>query len=539
MKFFIVFCLCALFAGCGGNSGSSSLPSPIPYGTVKGVAHDNILVGSTITVYQYTGGAKGAALGSATTNNDGNYSLSIQCETAPLLIEATGGYYIEEASLAQVNLKTGQVLRAVVNFKTKDDISTQLTPYTHIAAGLAEYRIRQGADAGNAIDSANQDVSSLLGFDIIKTKPVDVTNPLNATVYVSNEHLYGFLSAAISDWTLYSSKKVEPLTPHANFNSIALAQLMYKDISADGILDGKGLDDTLQVVSLAFGILPLNANVYRHALAAHMVQFADQSENNHTNLKGAALEGFAAAYAGNSGVIFGNTSSISFANDGRAVISGLTVSYSTGISDLMTGSFVGHKRTVCASVSGVGDLDTAALPFYSSNPTPVNYLTPTSPCWDLDATDATDGDQPLTFNVMDTFGISSSLTITVKVNNTAPTLSVNTQSNQLYPSNITTIGIGGPFSDAGSDVSSVTMDGSNTSLAFTNSSSGTWSFDLPIYGICLAQWKTRNLVIRNSADNCSVYSFSTECDIFRSVSGVYHIRSNVSGASLVSSGSCT
>jgi hypothetical protein len=519
MRFFIVFCLCTSFVACGGNGGSSSLPSPIPYGTVKGVAHDNILVGSTITVYQYAGGTKGAALGTATTNNDGNYSLSVQCETSPLLIEATGGYYIEEASRAQVNLKAGQVLRAVINFKTSDDITTQLTPFTHIAAGLAEYRIKQGTDTGTAIDSANQDVSALVGFDIVKTKPIDVTNALNATVYVSNEHLYGFLSAAISNWTLYASNKVEHLTPHANFNSIALAQIMYKDITSDGILDGKGLDDTLQIVPLAFGILPLNANVYRHAFAAHMIQFADQSENNHTNLKGSSLQSFAAAYAGYSGAIFGNALPVPFVDSGRPVIDFPPVT-STGwlttvqTSTLFTGGtwthpaltfgqraatgWVGGSVSVSATVSSQGSIDSVVYSLDGSDLS-VQLGILSSPSFTLDTTQYTESPHLLSVLFTDSFGIRSTQTQTVSVDNTPPASTVSFS----YYGNWVPHAVTGTASDALSGLETILPSLVNNNCYTFDIVSGAWKYNddnlAPLYH------GPTSIELIDKAGNCSHY----------------------------------
>ena len=535
----MVFCICGSLAACGGSGGGSSLPSPIPSGTVKGVAHDNVLIGSKITVYQYSGGTKGASLGTATTNNDGNYSLSVQCETTSLLLEATGGYYMEEASRAQVNLKAGQVLRAVVNFKTRDTISTQLTPFTHMAAGLAEYRIKHGTSAGAAVESANQDISEMLGFDIIKTKPVDVTNPLNATVFVSNEHRYGFLSAAISGWTMYASSKVEPDSIHANFNSIAFAQLVYRDISSDGVLDGKGLDNTNQLEPLSFGLLPLNANVYRHGLAAHLIQFADKSENNHTNLKGAALQSFASAYAAYSGAIYGNVAPLDFSTAGSPVITGLTISNSTGDLELKSGSLIGQKRSVCGSIFAVGEVETAALLFFSSNPSPVN-LKPFEPCWELDATDAPDGSQVLTLNVVDTYGISTTLLFDVTVDNTPPHLTVNSTSVYSWPALMTSLTVDGSFSDSCTGVSSIELVSPKKVLAFGEPLSGSWSLSHSLANLWLDYGfkpMYKNLVIRDNADNCSTYRYSFTCTGYRS-DAYTCVSGNISAQTLVSSGSC-
>jgi len=88
---------------CGGGAGSGSSPtsSTIPIGVVSGTSFDGLIIGGTVSVYDFTTGAKGALLGQTISDGNGLYSLSLQVESRPVLVEITGGYYIEEAGVGE------------------------------------------------------------------------------------------------------------------------------------------------------------------------------------------------------------------------------------------------------------------------------------------------------------------------------------------------------------------------------------------------------------------------------------------------------
>ncbi len=518
VRLFTSVMLVLFLANCGGSGGASdggSLPPPIPTGSVAGTAHDNVLVGSTITAYDYSTGAKGAVLGTATTNDNGNYSLSLQVETRPVLLEATGGYYVEEASeyrngtthRRQVNLQDGQVLQAVVNYSTGSAITTQLTVFTHLAAGLASYRIKTGTAVASAISSANSDISSFIGFNIVTVKPLDVTNSNNATAFPTNGHLYGFLSAAISDWTMYVSNQngqtTDNNTMHTYYNSINFAQLAFNDIVADGVLDGMGLDNTNQPVHLSFGIVPITAHVYRHALAAHMIQFADTSPNNATGITGGNIGQYAANTSQYSGTIFGNNAPIAFTNNGKPVLS---------ITPFTSPSWIRKIATVNASVSTQGT---------SSNVFAIdgNNIAASSLTFTFDTHSYTDGTHSLTLNALDSYGLISAASISVNIDNTPPTLPTLNQTHYAtYYSPWVTVqdgsfydfSISGTASDAspGSGVSYVTINSGLTNATTLSNgipdASGNWtaSFSLPAAIYTLSEWV---IIGFDNAGNCVCY----------------------------------
>ena len=93
--------LTACGGGAGSGGGSGPTGSTIPVGSVSGISFDGLILNGTVSVYDFTTGAKGALLGQTTSDSSsGLYSLSLQVESRPVLVEITGGYYVEEAGAA-------------------------------------------------------------------------------------------------------------------------------------------------------------------------------------------------------------------------------------------------------------------------------------------------------------------------------------------------------------------------------------------------------------------------------------------------------
>lgn len=313
MRALLILALSLVLVACGGGggaSGSSSTPPPIPFGSVSGSTFDALIVGGTVSVYDFSTGAKGALLGKATSDASGKYSVAVQVETQPLLIEVIGGTYVEEAGAkAQVALEPNHKLRALINYSTGSATHAALTTYTHLAAGLAEYEISRGTAVAAAIDDANQRISTLAGINIQTISPLLIADAGNSSTTLSPELKYGMLAGAISMWT-YNHAPSSVASPHLlPYTSIDFAQLLYQDVSADGLLDGVGRDSTGAVAQLSFGTTTLGVDVYRLGLGASMLQMASD-RNNLTGLGGASVLSFAQKYVGNTDGMFNNVAPI-------------------------------------------------------------------------------------------------------------------------------------------------------------------------------------------------------------------------------------
>lgn len=412
---FIVVVSMFLFSCGGSGSGGDSMPGTVPNGGINGVAHDGVLNGSTITVRSYT---TGAVLGTGTTDVNGNYSVAIQTEEPTLLIEAGAGFYVEESSGTSVNLAPDQKLRAVINnYSVNSNVKVSITPFTNLAAGLALYRVNHGMSASAAIATANRDVSSMLGFDIINTVPRDITNSANVAVYTSDEYSYGFMCAAISSWTKYASEKSGELEP-ATVNSISFAQIMYNDISADGLLDGVGFDPNKQLVNLSLGAVTVDVNVYRYALAAHLIKMVN-SDKNKTHLTESKLLPYATTYAGNTSALFGSATPLGFSNGGRP-----SVLITSPAPDAVLSGIV--QVTATASSQGTIDTATLKLDHVASGGTPVTAIAPNpnAPTFSINIGMGNPNPNSLSVTVVDSFGISVSQTMPIRIYKSPPAITL-------------------------------------------------------------------------------------------------------------------
>lgn len=482
-----------LLAACGGGSGggaagagSGSCPtcstgSTVPVGSVSGTSFDGLIINGTASVYDFTTGAKGALLGSAQTDGNGLYSLSLQVETRPVLIEVKGGYYVEEAGTipANVSLSTNHKLTAVANYTTGATLAVAVTTYSHLAAGLAAYEIKNGTAVATAISNANTRVSSLVGVDILTTTPKEITDPANASASLTPPLRYGFLAGAISDWT-YTHAPAAAVPHQTPYTSIDFAQLLYDDIAADGLLDGVGTGGA----SLSFGTTPLSVAVYRLAIGTSIVRIAANA-NNKTGLDATKVMSFAQAYIANTDAFFNAVPVVAFAPQA------VTVSSPT------TGTWMRKTININASASSPFGLQAAELLVDGvSVATSANLA---APSFSVDSTTLTDGPHTFTVRSTDVAGVVTTASATPKVDNTGPTaLACSNQFNG-QPISYTVTDTGSGLASADAYVNTSTVYGT-TSITASN----TWAFVTTIGSVNVGTpW---SLKLTDAAGNCTTYS---------------------------------
>jgi hypothetical protein len=294
-----VVCACALITGCGdvlstisrGGSGgdkSSSIGTSGPAaGSISGVAMGGQLTGGSARIFNFDSGRKGEMLAEGPVDAQGKFRIDLKVRSQPVLIEISGGRYIEPSSGRSITLSDGQVLVAVQNYRSGSAFTVSPTYYTTLAAGLAENLVRMGSAAAQAVVDANQRIPAITGlasgFDAVAATAVDVSNPASVTPFVTTELEYGFASAALSSLT--ESASITASRPiHETINSIALAQLALDDVRRDGVLDGQGRQGVL-----AIGVTPLSADVYRNNLALNILRMASNTQGNRTSISPAQI----------------------------------------------------------------------------------------------------------------------------------------------------------------------------------------------------------------------------------------------------------
>ncbi|WP_052772108.1 hypothetical protein [Vibrio mexicanus] len=271
-KVFILF-IFALLAGCGGDSESDDRKDPPSrqQGTITGNVYDAPVSGATVYIWEYDNGNVGKLLAQTTTDAFGNYSTQIQSSSRPLLVSAQGGAYVDPLTGEAVSESNGKSLRfdTVMNFSEGYSHDVMITPLTNMAAGLAKYKIANGTSGATAIDQAQASIDSMYGFNVKTTWPIDITRGGQSS-FASPGHKYGALLTA------YSSYAYDLINAHGNsdnvYTSFNLADIQYRDISSDGQLNGREVNQSTGFQSpLTFGQQLVTSDIYTNGLAQHVL----------------------------------------------------------------------------------------------------------------------------------------------------------------------------------------------------------------------------------------------------------------------------
>ena len=478
--------LVALFLSACGDGGDT-MPPPVAIGSVSGITYDGLIINGTVRVYDFSGGVKGALLAETVSDGNGLYSVSLQIESRPVMVEITGGFYTEEAgSNAQIALSAAHKLVALANYTTGSALRMSVTNFTHLAAGLAAFQIGKGVAAATAIENANRRVSNWTGVNILTTTPRPIIDATNASATLTPELRYGFAAGAISMWTYRNAPT--PASAHLPpFTSIDFGQLLYQDVSADGLLDGFGRNSAGDLAQLSFGIVPLGIDVYRFGLGVSLVQMAAHT-NNKTGIDGAKVLSFAQAYITNTDTMFNGVSPRPFAPAPVVNITSPTPS-----------AWLSGVKTIAAAISpdsfghSSADLlvDGVLITTSGNN---------TAPTFALATTNFTQGMHAVAVRATDLAGFTTTQSITLGVDNSYPTSSA-TIPYQFLGDNQPLVA-NGCASDGFSGLRSVrnTTHGIEGSLA----ASGCWSVS-----VLVKPGPYQDVIrVQDWAGNCSYYTGS-------------------------------
>ena len=192
---------------------------------ISGLASKGLISGGTVNVYEVNDdGQKGDLLGSTTTDSAGAYSLDIGDYDGPVLVEVTGGTYIDEATGETMDLDG--TLRAALS-SVSGDVDVAVTPLTEIAVRMAE---AGGGLDGVKIDDANELLSQMIGADIISTMPADSSDEAAFGSATIDEQNYALLLAAISQMSNTSGQDVSSIIDAIEED---MGDLLLDDTSSD------------------------------------------------------------------------------------------------------------------------------------------------------------------------------------------------------------------------------------------------------------------------------------------------------------------
>ncbi len=226
-KYIVVFAMMSLLTACGGGGGGGGASSTAT--TVAGVASKGIIKKGTVNVFPVNAaGVKGSTpLAVGTTDDNGAYSLNIGSYTGPIVVEVSGKY-TDEATGNTLEVPASSPLHAVLdNVTAGGSVNMPVTPLTELA-----FRQAGSSLTGDKIKVANSMISSLMGFDIINTKPVAP----NAAAFDSatpDQKNYALILAAVSQIMASKGTDLESVLMDLNggVNSTAATTAIYNALS--------------------------------------------------------------------------------------------------------------------------------------------------------------------------------------------------------------------------------------------------------------------------------------------------------------------
>lgn len=286
-------CIAASLSGCGGGGGGSGdddadIEAPIE-ASLRGNAAKGIVIEGKVTARELdAAGTVTRTLGRATTRADGSYSLDLKkaYKGGPILLEITDSPRTTMVCDAPAGCGTRtdgltsaddpdnnddglidfgeeykpanlSMTALLADAEDGETIDIQLTPYTHMAA--QQVLGSRSIDAA-AINTANAKVSNLLGgVDILRTEPVDITDPARVAAAGALDVAYAALGAALVELATDDANGQPDLDQvladlaagfaGGNFTASAMQQILDQAIStlaATGAVDTSGLFNAIQ-----------------------------------------------------------------------------------------------------------------------------------------------------------------------------------------------------------------------------------------------------------------------------------------------------
>lgn len=264
MKTWIVSALSVLCASCGGGGEGDSTSSLSTPGAVIGQVQGGFSYG-VVSVYSWNGEAD-SLLATTSINRQGKFEVQLEGVSSQSLLLAVQGGYVELADGRFVEMSGATHYRALLDYEQGPLVSVPVTLHSSVVAGLAERKVQLGVLPKIAVKDANEEVGDWLTFEPSNIVPADVRS--SEITDLNDQVRYGFIDGAVSQISAWAFQSA------AEGDSASLAQAAYRDIKADGALDGIG-----ESGELLFGGAPLSVDRYRQGLALGLLAYANGGRN--------------------------------------------------------------------------------------------------------------------------------------------------------------------------------------------------------------------------------------------------------------------
>lgn len=225
------------FFGCGGGA-------PVePKGDSSGVVAGRVVLpvaGGTVTVFKLDASTvkRGEALGSATTDETGAFSVSIPAYNGPLLVVASTGNYTEAALGAAAKLDGFELTYVLPSYKSGGRVDRVfVSPISTFATALATHRVRNADDSLDvAVDEAFTHLNNhFAGIDWRTVAPADLT--IARSVQLDDSAKAGLIVAALSMQARLISDSAK-VTPGSAVTTVTMVDSLAADLAFDGYFDG-------------------------------------------------------------------------------------------------------------------------------------------------------------------------------------------------------------------------------------------------------------------------------------------------------------
>ncbi|MEF1329045.1 tandem large repeat, partial [Vibrio sp. M260121] len=270
-----------LLSACGGGDGGDNTPPARNTGSISGNVFDAPVNGAKIEVFEYKDGKVGRLLASTTSDAFGDYKLEFESSSMPLYVVAQQGSYTDPLTKEIVSSSAGKTLRleGVVNFSEGSDQKLMLTPLTNIVSGLAKYKVSGGESGSDAVSEALDSINGMYGFNVNETTPIDITKGGQSS-FATPGHQYGALLTAYSSLSYDLIEKYGQSEDNV-YTSMHFADIQFRDVIADGLLDGLEISDSTGAVTpLTFGQQRITSDIYTQDLSQHVLIVVNDPELN-------------------------------------------------------------------------------------------------------------------------------------------------------------------------------------------------------------------------------------------------------------------
>lgn len=269
----------SLLVGCGGGS-SGETTQAVTGGTttgsngiIEGTVVKGPVNGGMVMAYAVSNGTMGMQLASGTTDSQGNFTISIGDYSGAVMLQMSGGTYMDEATGATVTMYPGDVMTAVIPSVSSGVSVTgmQVTPLTSMAQAIA-HNMAGGMTAAN-ITTANTTIGNyFMVSDILHTSPMNPLVPGSGTGVTEGMKNYGMAMAALSQYANDMGM---------SFSS-GMVTAMMNDAS-DGVMDGMMGNTSITMGGGMMGGTTMPSTAGTSGLAGALTTFMG-STMNHSGL---------------------------------------------------------------------------------------------------------------------------------------------------------------------------------------------------------------------------------------------------------------